>query len=255
MQAYLDNIRNVPGAAPGIEHDEIAGLPGGAGPAHISCIDYCPDQVVIQEMGDLEDFLACHRPDWTVVRWINVDGLADTHAIHVLATKYDLHPLAVEDMLLKHQRPKVEAFGGEGSEFMARLFIVTQALDLCDGRLQLDQVSIFLGHKTVLTFQAGRSTEWDVIRQRIRAKGSRLRKSDASFLVYSLLDAIVDSCFPLLETYSERAEELEVLILGRPQPDVVTQVHQFKRDLLLMRWVIWPMRELVSYLHASRTNA
>jgi magnesium transporter len=248
MQAYIENTRNVPGTAPGIEHDEIAELPSGAGQSDITCIDYCPEQVVIQEIGSLEDFLACHRPEWTVVRWINVDGLSDTHAIHVLATKYDLHPLAVEDMLLQHQRPKVETYGGEGSEFMARLFIVTQALELHEGRLKLDQVSIFLGHNTVLTFQAGRSAEWDAIRQRLKVKGSRLRKHDASFLAYSLLDAIVDSCFPILETFSDRAEALEELILGRPQPDVVNQIHQFKRDLLLMRWAIWPLRELISYL-------
>jgi magnesium transporter len=151
-------------------------------------------------------------------------------------------------MLHKMQRPKVEAYGGEDSTYMARLFLVTQALQLRDGSLQHEQVSIFLGHKTVLTFQANRSTEWEPIRQRIKAKGSRLRTSDASFLAYSLLDAIVDNCFPILEIYSERAEELEGLILGRPQADIVNQVHQFKRDLLMMRWVVWPMREMVSYL-------
>ena len=248
MQAYLENTRNAPGAAPGIEHDEIAQLPSGAGPSQITCIDYCPEQVVVQEIGNLDDFLACHRPEWAAVRWINVDGLSDTHAIHVLATKYDLHPLAVEDMLQQHQRPKVEAYGGEGSEFMARLFIVTQAVRLQEGSLEHDQVSIFLGHKTVLTFQAGRSTEWDAIRQRIQAKGSRLRKNDASFLTYSLLDALVDSCFPILEAYSDRAEELEELILGHPQPGIVNDVHQFKRDLLHLRWAVWPLREVVSYL-------
>jgi magnesium transporter len=151
-------------------------------------------------------------------------------------------------MLHQHQRPKAEAYGGEGSTFMARLFIVTQALQIRNGRLQHDQVSIFLGHNTVLTFHAGQSSEWDAIRQRIKAKGSRLRRSDASFLAYSLLDAIVDGCFPILETYSERAEELEEMILGRPQPQIINQVHQFKRDLMSMRWVLWPMRELVASL-------
>ena len=247
MQGYFDHIQRVPGAAPGIEHDEIASLPSGAGQVCISCIDYCPEQVSIQEIRDLEAFVGQHRQAWTVVRWISVDGL-DTHAIQVLATKYDLHPLAVEDMLQKTQRPKVEAYGGEDSEFMARLFIVTHALKIQEKRLQHEQVSIFLGHKTVLTFQAHRSTEWDAIRQRIKAKGSRLRNSDASFLAYSLLDAIVDNCFPILETYCDRAEELEALILGRPQPDLINQIHQFKRDLLLLRWVVWPMREVVSSL-------
>ena len=248
MQEDFNRAPSVPGAAPGIEHDEIASLPGGTGPARIACVDYSPDQVSIQEIDNLEDFVGRHRPEWTIVRWISVDGLADMHAIQVLATKYNLHPLAIEDMLQRTQRSKVEAYGSEGSEFMARLFIVTHALQIQEGRLQHEQVSIFLGHKTVLTFQENRSTEWDPIRQRIKAKGSRLRNSDASFLAYSLLDAIVDSCFPILETYSDRAEELETLILEHSRPSLVNEIHQFKRDLLLLRWVIWPMREVVSSL-------
>jgi magnesium transporter len=182
------------------------------------------------------------------VRWISVDGLSDKCAIQILATKYNLHPLAVEDMLQRTQRPKADAYGGEDSEFMARLFIVTHALQIKEGRLQNEQVSIFLGHKTVLTFQENRSAEWDPIRQRIKARGSRLRNSDASFLAYSLMDAIVDSCFPILETYSDRAQELEDLILEHSQPDLLSKIHQFKKDLLLLRWVIWPMREVVSTL-------
>ncbi len=248
MQGYFDHAQSVPGAAPGIEHDEIASLPGGTGQVHISCIDYGPHQVSIQEIDNLEDFVDQHRPEWTTVRWISIDGLSNTRAIQVLATKYNLHPLAVEDMLQKTQRPKVEAYGGEGSEFMARLFIVTQAVQIKDGRLHPEQVSIFLGHKTIMTFQENRSAEWDPIRQRIKTKGSRLRDSDASFLAYSLLDAIVDSCFPILETYSDRAQELEDLILEHSDPGLLNKIHQFKRDLLLLRWVVWPMREVVSSL-------
>ncbi|HRY19860.1 MAG TPA: CorA family divalent cation transporter, partial [Candidatus Competibacteraceae bacterium] len=247
MWKYFNHVWSAPGAAPGIEHEEVADLPRGAGQVQIRCIDYSPEQVLIQETHDLEAFLAQHRPEWTAVRWISVDGLSESRAIQVLATKYNLHPLAIEDMLQKTQRAKVEAYGGEGSEFMARLFLVAHAVQLQDGRLHHEQASIFLGHKTVLTFQANPSTEWDSIRQRIQAKGSRLRKSDASFLAYSLLDAIVDSCFPILEACSERAEELENLILDNPQPELIGQIHQFKRDLLLLRWVIWPMREVVSF--------
>jgi magnesium transporter len=248
MRKLFKPSQHTPGTAPGIEHDEIASLPGGTGPVRITCIDYSPGQVSVQEISDLEEFVGKHRPDWSVVRWISVDGLSDMHAIHALATKYDLHPLAIEDLLHKTQRPKVETFGGEDSEYLARLFIVTHTLQIKDGRLQHAQVSIFLGHNTVLTFQEACSDEWEPIRQRIKAKGSRLRSSDASFLAYSLLDAIVDSCFPILETYSERAEELEGLILDRSQPSLINEIHRLKRDLLLLRWVIWPMREVVSSL-------
>jgi magnesium transporter len=240
--------KRAPGAAPGIEHDEIVSLPGESGQSTVACIDYCPSKILIQEVDDIEDFVAHHRPDWSVVRWINVDGLSNMPTIHALATKYNLHPLAIEDLLHVTQRPKIDSYGGEGSDYQARLFIVARSLHLENGRLQHEQVSLFLGHNTVLTFQEARGDEWDPIRQRIKAKGSRLRASDASFLAYSLLDAMVDHCFPLLEFYSERAEELEDRILERQEPSLINEIHQLKRDLLLMRWVVWPMREVVSGL-------
>jgi magnesium transporter len=152
-------------------------------------------------------------------------------------------------MLEKTQRSKIDSFGGEdNSEFTARLFIVTHALSILNGRLQHNQVSIFLGHNTVLSFQDCDNCEWAPIRQRINVKGSRLRNSDASFLAYSLLDVIVDRCFPILETFGDRAEELEDLILERPRPTLINEIHQLKHDLLLLRWVVWPMREVVSFM-------
>ena len=248
MRKYYKHNQGVPGTAPGIEHHEIGDLPGKAGKVYICCIDYGPEQIAVNEIDKIEDFVNVHRPEWSHVRWISVEGLSDRHVIQSLATKYDLHPLAIEDMLLQSQRPKVEAYGGDDSQFMARLFIVTHTLQILDGQLQHEQVSIFLGHKTLMTFKESRSVIWDLIRQRIKVKGSRLRNSDASFLAYSLLDATVDNCFPILETLSDRAEDLETRILGKPLPELISEIHQLKRDLLLVRWVIWPMREVVSFL-------
>src|SRR5689334_11145195 len=102
MQNYSNHTQSVPGSAPGIEHHEIACLPSRTGQAHIACLDYSPGQVAAQAIDNLEDFVGRHRPEWAVVRWISVDGLADLHAIQALATKYDLHPLVVEDMLQKN---------------------------------------------------------------------------------------------------------------------------------------------------------
>jgi len=248
MQKYIKYSPYTSGAAPGIEHDEIANLPARKGKVKITCIDYSPSDVSVHEIENIEDFVTVHRLEWTSVRWICIDGLSDLKVIHTLATKYDLHPLAIEDMLQESQRSKVEPYGGEDSEFMARLFIVTHALQIHEGRIHQEQISIFLGHKTVMTFQDSHSIVWDPIRQRINVKGSRLRISDASFLAYSLLDSIVDGCFPILENYSARAEELEARILKDSQPEMISEIHQLKRDLLLLRWVIWPMREVVSFL-------
>jgi len=248
MMKQANSLQDHPGAAPGIEHDEIVGLSGGNETVRITCIDYNPGNVLIQEIEDLDDFLGHHRPEWSNVRWISVEGFSNLEAVHALATKYDLHPLAVEDLLHARQRPKVEAYGGEESEFQARLFIVTQVPKIEEKILHHEQLSIFVGHNTVLTFQQTRSEVWEPVYQRIKTKGSRLRSNDTSFLAYSLLDTVVDRCFPILETYSDLAEELEALVLERTQPDLINQIHQLKRDLLSLHRVLWPMREVVAAL-------
>jgi magnesium transporter len=233
------------GSSPGLEHDDIVKLPDGPAPVCVTCIDYGPGHAQQQPIEDLEDFLARHRPEWSVVRWINVDGLSNMSVIHALATKYELHPLAVEDLLHLRQRAKVETYGGDDSDVRARLFIVVRMLELKDEQLCSDQISMFLGHNTVLTFQQDPGDVWDPIRQRIQTKGSRLRDNDASFLAYSLLDAIVDHFFPILEHYGERMDALETAILDGPQGSSLDEIHEIKRALLLLRSVAWPVRELV----------
>jgi magnesium transporter len=183
------------------------------------------------------------------VRWINIDGLSDMDVVHALASKYELHPLAIEDLLHIPERPKVESIGGSDSEMRARLFIIARMLQMHDSNLENEQISIFLGHKTVLTFQERRGDVWNPIRQRIQTKGSRIRLNDASFLVYALLDAIVDHCFPILERFGDLLEDLEDEVLSNPQRTIISAIHGVKRDLLQLRRVAWPMREVISLLH------
>ena len=130
----------------------------------------------------------------------------------------------------------------------ARLFVIARMLDLSDGHLRGEQISIFLGHNTVLTFQESPGDVWDGIRQRIQAPGSRLRANDASFLLHSLLDAIVDACFPILEFYGDRLEDVEAEVLASPTPEAIRNIHTLKRELLLLRRAVWPMREVISSL-------
>src|SRR5262249_727203 len=147
------SFRKNPGTAPGVEYDEISTLPTAAERARITCCDYSSDRVTMREISDVDEFIAQHRPEWSAVQWINVDGVPDMRVISALATKYELHPLAIEDLLYTTQRPKVEPFGGEGHDMQARLFVITRMLQIDKERLFTEQISIFLGHKTVLTFQ------------------------------------------------------------------------------------------------------
>src|SRR5262249_55412835 len=156
-----------------------------------------------------------HRPDWSRVRWIAVEGLGRPDVIQALAEKYALHPLAIEDVVRPHERAKAEDFPGSDDQ-PGRLFIVARTIDERDGRLHSDQISMFLGRTTLLTFQGVHPQDLSAIRQRIEMPGSRLRENDASFLLYAILDAVVDRYFPVLEHYSEWLADLEEEVLGEP---------------------------------------
>jgi magnesium transporter len=239
--------RSKPGADAGIELSDLARMPATQEPVSVTCIDYGPQQAQTQTVTDLPAFLSAHRPEWATVRWINIDGLGDMAVVRGFAEKYRLHPLAVEDVLHTTHRPKVEAYAEDG-RMQARLFIVARMLELGDGHLHSEQITIFLGHRTVLTFQESPGDVWDGIRQRIQTSGSRLRINDASFLVHSLLDAIVDACFPILEFYGDRLEDVEAEVLASPTPAAIQNIHGLKRELLLLRRAVWPMREVINSL-------
>ena len=240
-----------PGTAAGIEADELPTPSSDLGRFTVTCVDYSPAQVEVHDVTDLDDFLTHHRPAWCSVRWIDIVGLSQMDVIRAFAVKYQLHPLAVEDVLRKVERPKSEDFPGSGDQ-PGRLFVVARAIDQRDGRLHSEQVSMFLGRTTLLTFQAVQRSDTEPIRQRIRTAGSRLRENDASFLLYSLLDGIVDRYFPLLEAYSERLEDLEEELLDRPSQETLQQIHAIKRELMLLRRAAWPMRELVANLQRDK---
>ena len=234
-----------PGARPGIDLADLATMPVPAERVPITCIDYAPDRVETRPITDFEDFIATRRAPWVRVRWINVDGLKDPAAIRALALKYGLHPLAIEDLMSREQRPKIDAYRAENGR-PAYLYLIIRMIQLVEGKLESEQISMFVGKEIVITFQEAPGDIWDPIRERIEKQGSRLRELDASYLAYTLIDSIVDHCFPVLEHYGDRLEELEDLVLDRPDRNTITDVHQVKRELLLLRRAVWPMREVVN---------
>lgn len=248
----LDRLSNpsTTGAA-GIEHHELTQSPGETGKATITCIDFAPDNVRVEQVGNVDEFLGRHRPEWAVVRWLNIDGLTDMNVLRAFAVKYDLHPLVIEDIVHVGQRPKAEDYPGT-SEHQARLFVIGRMMEMCDGHVQSEQISFVLGHKTLLTFQEREGDVWDPIRQRISAQGSRLRQNDVSFLIYSLLDAMIDQCFPILEYYSEQLEDLEDQALSTPTSETMRRIHEVKRELLVVRRCVWPMREVINTLQREK---
>ena len=240
-----------PGARPGIDLAELEAMPICEAP--VTCIDYSSDRVEKRRITNFEEFILSRREPWVKVRWINVDGL-DPAGIRALAIKYGFHPLAIEDVMSTDQRPKLEPYTAEGDR-PPYLFLIVRMIELFERKLEAEQISMFVGKQIVVTIQETPGDIWDPIRERIEKTGSRLREQDASYLAYTLLDAIVDHCFPVLEYYGDRLEELEDDVLSRPSRETITQIHDVKRELLLLRRAVWPMREVVNAIQREPHEA
>jgi magnesium transporter len=200
---------------------------------------YGPAEFVEQEIPSAEA-IAPFLGKWPVI-WVNVDGLGDAEAVRKIGEIFGLHPLALEDVLNVHQRPKVEPYDNY-------LFIVMQML-LTGEKLDTEQLTIFLGANFVLTFQEQPGGDcFTPIRERIRKNHARIRAAGPDYLAYSLLDAVVDNYFPALERYGERLETVEQEVVTQPGRETVAIIHQIKRDLLLLRRAVWPMREALNSL-------
>lgn len=228
-----------PGESPGIDH-----LPGIADrPQHlipIRCIDFSNERMEVTEVVDLDQFLKEPRPAWSRVRWIDVDEL-HPYVVNRLKQAFGFHTLAAEDTMHTAQRPRAEQYGDT-------LYIVVRMFMLRDEQLSSEQVSFFFSPGLVVTFQELEGDCWGRIRDRLNDPASRLRQHGADFLVYALLDAIVDHCFPILEHYGDVLEDLEDRVMRKVSSDQLLDIQQVRRELLMLRRVLWPMREVVSGL-------
>ena len=176
--------------------------------------------------------------------WVNVEGLHDGTIIKELATRFSLHPLTVEDILNVEQRPKVE-------EFDEYIFITLKILiwQPKTSSFTIKQVSFVLGKNFVLSFQEISTSLFDAIKNRLHSTpNQRLRLHGADYLVYRLIDAIVDQYFIVLEALGDQIEKIEELIITSPTPQNMRTVYRLKHQMLLLRKAIWPMRESIGHL-------
>jgi magnesium transporter len=207
--------------------------------------DYDQAQLLEKELASVED--AFPFRDTATVTWINVDGLHDTGVIEQLGGHFGLHPLVLEDILNTEQRPKLE-------DFESYLYVVIKMLYLNpDGEIEAEQVSFILGNNFVLSFQEGGGDAFEPVRERLRQNKGTLRRQGADYLLYALMDAIVDSYFIVLESFGEATENLEETVMVSPTTETLATIKNLKRDLLFMRRGIWPLREVISGLRHSES--
>lgn len=205
----------------------------------ITLFDYEEDKFQEKVVSKIEECFPFK--DLPTVTWINIDGLHEIDLIEKLGGHFKVHPLLLEDILNTGQRPKLE-------DFDDYIFLVLKMLyfDEREYRILAEQVSIILGPNYVISFQEREGDVFSGVRERIRNGKGRIRKMGPDYLAYTLVDAIVDHYFMILEKLGDEIEQLEDNLLTDPRTETMQDIHKLKREMIFLRRAVWPLREVVS---------
>lgn len=228
-----------PGASPGIEH-YLLQTDATSSPATLTVTDYNRDGCTITSFDTAEAALAHPKLADPHVRWLNIDGL-NPGVVDQICRHYGIHILCAEDTLNTLQRPKMQVFDDH-------LQIVARQIHASGKQLRNEQISCFLFKDTLISFQEEVGDVFDPVRKRLNKAGSRFHTYNADYLLYALLDSMVDHLFPLLEGYGSALEDLENEIIDKPSPYSQQQLFSMKRDLSQQRRALWPIREVLDQL-------
>lgn len=234
---YVDYAFDRPGSLPGTLQ-----IKAEASPPQIILIDYHPldaVRIAIEQPEECSPYIESDS-----ISWIDIQGLGQEETWQQIGRVFDLHPVVLEDVVNVPQRPKTE-------DYSDRLVVVLHMVMLApDGSDFInEQVSFILAQNYLLTVQE--EPEYDCfrpIRDRIRLNKGTIRQRQPDYLLYALIDALVDGIFPVLEYYGERIEFLEDEVTAAPTPETLNKIHQIKRELLSLRRSIWPQREAIAAL-------
>jgi len=232
-----------------IQKSQVIGLPPGTmmhigeqkmERVRITVIDYNEEHLEEKEIKSIEESFPFR--DSPSVTWINIDGLHEADTIGKIGKHFNLHPLTLEDIVNTDQRPKIE-------DNDAYIFFVMKMIYNCIGEnteIETEQISLAFGSNFVISFQEREGDVFNPVRDRIRKNKGRIRKAGADYLAYTLVDTVVDNYFSVLEAVSERVEAVEQSIVSNPTRETLQLIHGLKKDMILLRKSVWPLREVIS---------
>ncbi|NJR52336.1 MAG: magnesium/cobalt transporter CorA [Leptolyngbyaceae cyanobacterium CSU_1_3] len=237
QNSSIDYSYDIPGSMPGTLR-----INASASPCEIVLIDYNEAKAMRLQV---ESPLTCaDYLDTESVSWVDLRGLGSEDVLTQLGEVFSLHPLLLEDIVNVPQRPKVE-------EYEDQLLLIARMVMLRRSTtgFHTEQVSFVLGRHYLLTVQEEPERDcFNTIRERIRTNKGTIRKHNADYLMYALLDSIVDGFFPILERYGEEIEDLEDEVVANPTHQTLEKIYKIKRELLTLRRSIWPQRDAINSL-------
>jgi len=213
----------------------------------VTIIDYDEVQFEEKEAKEIEECFPFKETP--TVTWINIDGLHQPEVVEKIGEQFSLHPLVLEDIMNTGQRPKME-------DLEDYLFVVMKMLyyDEKEDEVRAEQVSLILGSNFVISFQEREGDVFDPVRERIRKAKGLVRKRGADYLAYTLLDAVVDNYFAILEKFGGILEEMEGKVITTPTPETLQTIHTMKREMIFLRKSVWPLREVISGMERGEST-
>ena len=227
-----------PGALPGSISARAAQ------PATLDAVAYGSGGATVLPTDDLDRIVELSRA-WDVV-WINVIGLGDADLLKRIGDLFSIHPLTLEDITQAHQRAKVERY--ENYQYFVLRTVISE------GDFHSEQISIVLAGKFVITFQEHRREFIETVRNRILEGLGLIRQKPAGYLVYTLIDVVLDHYFPVVDQIGDALDGMEEKLLTNYEDISLMDIHQLKSQLLELRRYLRPYREMLNQLIRDSTE-
>jgi len=212
----------------------------------ITVISYDKNHFIEKRIEKIEEYLSFRNN--SKVTWFNIDGIHQLDIIEAVGRHFSIHPLVLED-IVNTQRPKME-------DFCDYIFVVLKMNNYDEKReeIKTEQVSMLIMQDFVISFQEREGDVFNPVRERIRGAKGRIREMGVDYLGHALIDGIVDNYFMILEGFGEKLETLEEELVTDPDPGTVQTIHNLKREMILLRKSVWPLREVVGALEREESG-
>lgn len=175
------------------------------------------------------------------VCWVDVTGIHESETIEKIGQIFNLHPLLLEDVMNTDQRPKMEVYDDS-------LFVVLKTLFYNENEKSAvtEQISVVLGTDYVVSFQERQTDIFNPLLEHLENGKGRMRKMGADYLLYSLIDVVIDNYFLLLEKLGERLDNLEAHLVASPKTEILRSIQKMKKEMIFLRKSVWPLREVIN---------
>jgi magnesium transporter len=210
----------------------------------ITVLDYDEANVEEREIQSVDELASyCGKP---TVTWIDVVGIHEPKVIEQIGCQFHIHPLLMEDIMNTTQRPKIDDLGKYICLILKLITFDEKVMEL-----RIEQLSLVFSDDFVLTFQESESGIFKPLRDRIQSSLGRIRRMGTDYLAYTLMDAVVDHYFVVMEKMGEKIDNLENEVVANPRRETLRGVQQLRDEILLVRRSVWPLREVVSLLEKA----